>query len=154
MLVLAAIPITFAEGKVPVKVINHVISKVIDSGELSIEKIALLDMELENDPVAKEFLRDDFIENLLTKKIDDLKVVADNFSNIFNGDSVANKKALNIFSGAYFYGPLENFVSGGLYPLKMNAEVTNFFTDDKFRVDGSFKMLDNKLLTPDIYAKK
>jgi hypothetical protein len=146
----------FAEGKVPVKVVNHIISKVINLGELSIEKIALLDMELENDPAVKEFLRDDFIENLLTKKIDDLKVVADNFSNIFNGDSVANKKAMDIFSGAYFYGPLESFISQGLYPSKMDAEVINFFTDDKFRVEellGRIRMsgvfINNSLLFTD-----
>ena len=146
----------FAEGKVPVKVLKHIISKVISSGELTVEKLANLDMELENDPATKEFLRNDFIENLLTKKLDDLKVIADDVSGIFSGGDVANKKALNLFSGAYFYGPLETFISENLLPGKLNPEVLNFFTDDRFRVEellGRVRMngvfLNNSLLFPD-----
>jgi len=146
----------FAEGKTPVKVLTHVINKVIASGELTVEKIALLDIELEQDSVTKKILRHDFIENLLTKKIDDLKVYADTFSGIFKGNNVSNKKALNIFSGAYFYGPLENFISSNLFPQKINPEVINFFTDDRFRVEeliGRVRMngvfLNNALLFAD-----
>jgi len=134
----------FAEGSVPPKIINYIINKVADLGMLTPEKVAKLDLELEKDPVTKGILRNDFIENLITKKIDDLKIVSENFNGLFLGNEVADKKALELLSGVYFEGPLEKFISSNLFTGKVDPEITNSFTDDNFRVYELFGRIREK----------
>ena len=146
----------FAEGKVAPNIIDFVIEKASSLESYNIVNLAYLDNFLAENAVTRDILREDFLENILVKKIEDLKNVEIQFQDLFAGNKRGNDNALRLFSGAYFKGPLEDILRSNLYMDKMDPSILESFQGDDFRVAELFGrmrlegvLINNSKLTPD-----
>lgn len=146
----------FAEGKVGSNIIDFVIEKASSLENYNIISVAQLDLLLSEHVVTRNVLREDFLENILVKKIEDLKTVSNQFQGLFEGSKKGNENALRIFSGAYFKGPLEDVLRANLYPELIGSSILDSFKGDDFavaellgrtRLEGI--LINNPRLTPD-----
>lgn len=124
----------FAEGKVGKNIIDFVIEKASTLENYNIISVANLDLLLSEHFVTRDILREDFLENILVKKVEDLKMVQDQFQDLFEGNRRGNDNALRLFSGAYFKGPLEDVLRANLYPELIDPAILEAFKGDDFRV--------------------
>ena len=146
----------FAEGKVGNNIIDFVIEKASNLENYNIINLANLDILLTKNIITRDVLREDFLENILVKKIEDLKIVQSQFQDLFKETKKGNDNALRLFSGAYFKGPLEDVLRSNLYPDRVDPSILESFKGDDFRVAELFGrirlegiLINNSKLTPD-----
>ncbi len=146
----------FAEGKVSQNLIDFVIEKASSLPNYNLIHVAELDNSLMNHVVTRDVLREDFLENILVKKIEDLKMVQYQFQDLFKKNKKGNDNALRLFSGAYFKGPLEDLLRSNLFTDKIDPSILESFKGDDFRVAellGRIRLegilINNSNLTPD-----
>ncbi|MBF0298488.1 MAG: hypothetical protein HQK51_07190 [Oligoflexia bacterium] len=101
---------------------------------ISAEDIAVIDSEIESDSYLSPIFIPNFLESVLTEKIQNLAAVAEQFNGLFNIGS--DQKLMQILMGIYKAGPFEQIMSEEFYFDKLLKEFkeSNQIPKDTFRV--------------------
>ena len=121
-----------AYGAVDATILQKLLGKIQKTEDISTESIALLDEEINKDESLNKILVSDFIEKMLTLKIEKLKMISYEFDNIT--DHGSDYRLYRVLSGLYASGPLEKLIDQELSFDKIKESMTEYPATQIYRL--------------------